>query len=507
MKRKLLYRSIGLTASTLALGILSACGGGAGTSLDVADGGIRGTGSSVGPVSGFGSVFVNGVRFDTSGAEIASNDGVICEPDQNCTQPIEKGMILQVAGEWQDDFTGTAVTVEYDDTFRGPVSGVAQTTDSDGTIVRVEFEILGQRIIADKQTVFSKTTLTDLADGNFVRVSAWPLADGQYRAAFVGISSAADQVSIGSSAIEIEGRVTELNQNLNTFRINGTLVQYPNTTDVFKDGLVEGDLDSFAGPIEVEGEIALINGEEGIDADVIGIGEIRRYDGDVDSDIEFVGPIADGYDSDTGTLTVNGLTVIIPSADVLEEGLTLAGLIPGRLIQVEGDVTSEGQVLAEEIESREVNAEITGAIDSILENGFALGGVEIRLTSNTLLSDDDDGTLSIAELQPGVGVEVEGVERVVNDSVFVEAVKIEREDVDDPNSFEMQGRLAFMTQDPDYIEVLGVRLRDSEAEYEEDEGSRLSLLNAYSKQVLFVEVEYIRSGEEFVADEIELEED
>jgi len=506
MKRKLLYRSIGLTASTLALGILSACGGGAGTSLDVADGGIRGTGSSVGPVSGFGSVFVNGVRFDTSGAELVSNDGVICEPDQNCAQPIEKGMILQVDGEWQDDLTGTAVSVEYDDTFRGTVSGVTQFTDSDGTIVRVEFEILGQRIIADKQTVFSKTTLTGLADGNFVRVSAWPLADGSYRAAFVGVSSAADQVSIGSSLVEIEGSVNELNQNLNTFRINGTVVQYPNTTDVFRDGLVEGDLATFEGPIEVEGEIALINGEEGIDADTIGIGETRRYDGDVDSDIEFVGSVADGYDSGTGTLTVNGLTVIIPSADVLEEGLTLADLIPGRLIQVEGDVISEGQVLAEEVESREVNAEIKGTIGSMLENGFELGGVEIRLTSNTLLSDDDE-TLSIAQLQTGVGVEVEGIERVVNDSVFVEAVKIEREDVDDPNSFEMEGRLAFMTQDPGYIEVLGVSVRDSEAEYEEAEGSRQSLLDSYSEQVLFVEVEYIRSGEEFVADEIELEED
>ena len=55
-----LHRMLKLAAAPIALGVLSACGGGGG-GVDVADGGIRGTGSSVGPVSGFGSVFVNGV--------------------------------------------------------------------------------------------------------------------------------------------------------------------------------------------------------------------------------------------------------------------------------------------------------------------------------------------------------------------------------------------------------------------------------------------------------------
>src|SRR5690554_3125170 len=84
-------------AIPLALGILSACGGGGGGSIGIADGGIRGTGSSVGPVSGFGSVFVNGVKFETDGivnGEVQGNDGIFCE--QNCTQPLEKGMILRV---------------------------------------------------------------------------------------------------------------------------------------------------------------------------------------------------------------------------------------------------------------------------------------------------------------------------------------------------------------------------------------------------------------------------
>ena len=69
-----LHRMLKLAAAPIALGVLSACGGGGGGGVGVADGGIRGTGSSVGPVSGFGSVFVNGVKFETDG-RVSSDDG------------------------------------------------------------------------------------------------------------------------------------------------------------------------------------------------------------------------------------------------------------------------------------------------------------------------------------------------------------------------------------------------------------------------------------------------
>ena len=105
MKRHIRNRVIGLAAGTVAFGVISACGGGgSGGGLDVADGGIRGTGSSVGPVSGFGSVFVNGVRFDTRDLNgfVSSDDGIDIE-----TQ-LSEGMILRVDGEWRDNGEGVA---------------------------------------------------------------------------------------------------------------------------------------------------------------------------------------------------------------------------------------------------------------------------------------------------------------------------------------------------------------------------------------------------------------
>src|SRR5690554_7381767 len=91
-----LRKRLSLAIAPVAFGIFSACGGGGGGGIGIADGGIRGTGSSVGPVSGFGSVFVNGVKFETDG-EVISNDGIERE-DQ-----LEEGMILRIDGDWRDD--------------------------------------------------------------------------------------------------------------------------------------------------------------------------------------------------------------------------------------------------------------------------------------------------------------------------------------------------------------------------------------------------------------------
>ena len=54
---------------------LTSCGGGGGASL--AEGGIGGTGISQGPVTGFGSIIVNGVHFDTTGAQVIKDDDVM----------------------------------------------------------------------------------------------------------------------------------------------------------------------------------------------------------------------------------------------------------------------------------------------------------------------------------------------------------------------------------------------------------------------------------------------
>lgn len=244
MTWQLRNRVIRLAAGSVALGVLSACGGSSGGGVSVADGGIRGTGSSVGPVSGFGSVFVNGVKFSTDSIqnrEVESNDGITTEG------LVSKGMILRVEGEWRDDGTGTADRLSYDDTLRGPVDNVVADLSGAGEFVDVT--VMGQLVRVNRQTVVRGTTFATLLGNpsitDHVRVSAWRQADGSYRAGYLEVI-APDQTDV-----ELEGSVTAVDTTQNELTIGTITVQYDETSVIFGSGLTEADLGA-ASALEVE---------------------------------------------------------------------------------------------------------------------------------------------------------------------------------------------------------------------------------------------------------------
>ena len=96
--------------------LLVSCGGSSNTQL----GGIQGSGTGVayGPVTGFGSIFVSGVEYTTSNAQISVDDQVGSESQ------LLVGQVVTVKGAINaDGKTGTATQV----TFSGEVAGaVAQ---------------------------------------------------------------------------------------------------------------------------------------------------------------------------------------------------------------------------------------------------------------------------------------------------------------------------------------------------------------------------------------------
>ncbi|MCS5562762.1 MAG: DUF5666 domain-containing protein, partial [Oleiphilaceae bacterium] len=246
MKRHLRKRIFGLATGTVAFGVISACGGG--SDLGIADGGIRGTGSSVGPVSGFGSVFVNGVKFSTDGIPnqaVDSDDGIEFETD------LSKGMILRVEGQWRDDGTGTADQLLYDDTLRGPVDQVV--ADPSGAGEFVTLTVMGQSVQIDRQTVVRGTTyatlLSEAAISDHVRVSAWRQADGSYRAGYI------ETVAVDVTDVELEGRVSAVETDQNRFTIGTITVEYDELSVNFGSGLTESDLGN-ATVLEVEGSLA-----------------------------------------------------------------------------------------------------------------------------------------------------------------------------------------------------------------------------------------------------------
>ena len=117
--------------------LLAACGGGGGETAGV---GTGGTGSfSVGSVTGFGSVFVNGVRFEDNGARLVDDDGTVkvLGSDDN---PLKVGMVVEVTGSVDDSGTVRKATqIAYGAELKGPVTAVdvaAGTFDVFGITVR-----------------------------------------------------------------------------------------------------------------------------------------------------------------------------------------------------------------------------------------------------------------------------------------------------------------------------------------------------------------------------------
>ena len=128
-------------------GLLGGCGGGVGT---------EGTGSfASGPITGFGSIVVNGVHFDESSATVQDDDAL--------SQPrsaLALGMVVQVTGgSISTDATGrrtaSATLVRSTRALLGPVTAINRSTS--------QLTLLGQTVQVQLDTVFDPLLAGGLA--------------------------------------------------------------------------------------------------------------------------------------------------------------------------------------------------------------------------------------------------------------------------------------------------------------------------------------------------------
>jgi len=181
-----------LSLMTVFIAGLTACGGG----TQVAGGGIGGTGISQGSITAFGSVWVNGVEFDTSNASILRNGSSVTQSD------LAIGMVVTVDGSVNSDgVSGTATSVNYSNELQGPISA----KPNDNSLV-----VLGQNVIIDNLTKImfngSAITIADLTTGDTVEVSGFLAANG-IRATYIEKKSASDTVELKGVVSAVNGTI------------------------------------------------------------------------------------------------------------------------------------------------------------------------------------------------------------------------------------------------------------------------------------------------------------
>lgn len=193
---------------TLVFMAIAACGSGGGGDGGVASGGTGGTGISSGSITGFGSIFVNGVEFSTNGATIRRDDSSIGENE------LRKGMIVEVQGSIASSTSGTAATVDVEEAVRGPVESKSGTASA-GTLV-----VLGQTVLVDDTTLIDNNVpnFGAISPGMLLEVHGLRRADGSIAASFIEQKTA--------PVFAVRGSVANHNTLAQSFTIGALTVNY-----------------------------------------------------------------------------------------------------------------------------------------------------------------------------------------------------------------------------------------------------------------------------------------
>ena len=147
-----------ISAVACATVILAACGGGGGNAANTGTTPTAAAPAAAkGQITAFGSVVVNGVRYDTDNAQFNVNKAAGTQGD------LFVGQQVVVKGTNNGDGTGVADQVIFDADLEGPVSAIDSANN--------RFTVLGQTVIVSGDTVFEGTSFSTLAVDDIVEVS------------------------------------------------------------------------------------------------------------------------------------------------------------------------------------------------------------------------------------------------------------------------------------------------------------------------------------------------
>ena len=446
LKHRIVCQTVGVV---IACGIfLVACGGGGSSSSDETAG-IGGTGIVVGKLTNFGSVFVNGGRFDTDMSQFIVDDDVATQGD------LAIGMVVKVKVKTLDGvFTETAIEVEYDDEVQGPVISIS--TPGPGDVQRT-FDIFGQTVTIDETgTIFEGTTFVDLDDGDVVEVSGFSVSPTEINATYIRKT---DDLDPGVSKVELRGNIDQYTGG-STFEIDGTVINVGGGTVIDPPGGILANGLS----VEVEG---IIQANLSVNADEIEFEE-EGFDEDID-EISLQGVISN-YISDAD-FEIDGQAIDANAAQFSPVGATLSN---GLEVEVEGDIVA-GVLVADELEVREGEVEVLAQVNpgsiSPANNRFEIfypvvtGTVVVQVDAQTLFKDEAGVNpledLSIDDLMDNDFVKIEG--REVNDEVVASIVKRI-----DPDNYKLEGSVDSF-EFASWIQILGIRYSvNGGTEYEDN---------------------------------------
>ena len=419
---KLLRRTAAGLLVVVFMLVSDGCGSGSsggGGSIGRLAGGIGGTGVTSGTLSGFGSVFVNGIEFETDGASRTVDDVTDISNGSDDDTVLGIGMVVTIIGVVNDDgVTGTADSIEYDNEIEGPVAA-APVEDLDG--LSKTFDIFNITVVVDRNTtVFVTADYGSLVQNDVLEVSGYFDADGKLLATRIEKEGV---LELGVSEVEIKGEVSGFD-GIDTFVLGGLSVTFDGTTEFedLPDTVMNGQF------VEVEGILAT--------ASSMLAGRIELEDDGFGDDVEKIS--IEGIVTDFQSVSnfkVAGQRVNASGAS-FEPAALAATIADGDRVETEGAIIN-GILEAIEIEQRGGDVRVSAVVDST--NSVA-GTVTLQLvpgqtltvtsSSQTQIEDklNEEEPFGISRIAAGDFLNVEGF--VDGAGNFI-ATQIERDEPDD----------------------------------------------------------------------------
>ncbi|MBK6654904.1 DUF5666 domain-containing protein [Zoogloea sp.] len=385
----------GWLAAILVTVVLMACGGSG--SGDMAGVGTGGTGTvssvvSMGPISGFGSVIVAGVRYEDSHAVVTDEEGNVRGRDA-----LKLGMVTTIRGS--ADFvagSGVAESIRYGSELVGPVESV--------DLAGGRFTVLGASVSVKASTVFDERLagLAALRPGDVVEVY------GGYNAAAGAYTATRIEPRSQPGAFKLRGSVSGLDGVQRRFTLAGVLINYAAVPASELSALAEGALVQVSGSRLPSGGVWRVEGVLPAQRAMLTSGE-SKLEGSISSLSTQTAFVVDGVHVDASAARIDGPLAV------------------GLRVEVEGFVRN-GVLVAREVESSDEDAsddeafDLSGVMQDFdpLTQRFRLRGQWIDAGGAVIF---EGGTR--AELANGRHVEVKG--RFDSGSGAIVAARIEFE--------------------------------------------------------------------------------
>jgi len=392
-------RQLAAVLSTALLAVVAACGGGGG------DAGSSDSSSaasySQGAISGFGSVIVNGVRWDDSSATVTDDDGV-----RQTSSALKLGMVIEVDGSSIDHAAGSgrALAIRYGSEMLGPVASI------DASLSTVT--VLGQTVAVTTSTVFDASIAGGLAG---LSVGAVIEVHGLYDAANSRTVATRIELKAGATEYRLRGSISGLDTTAKTFSIGSELISYASAGEIpatLANGTqvkVRLQTTQSAGAW-VASKLRLIKRvfEDRPDAEVEGV--ITAWTSATDFEVN-------GLKVDASKASFpDGQAAIVLGARVEVEGAVVAGVLVATKVDLEDDGHHGGPLREFELHGLIAN------LDTAAKT-FALRGLTVSYAGAVIVN--KDGSAASVSLANGAKVEVKGALSLDLTAIVASSIKFE----------------------------------------------------------------------------------